>query len=73
MSKPNHDPQDKPPAGDYTHPRMLPRIKVGNKICFLDARLRLLRNVENPHDFVDYGDDYAKVVHALEAKAAQGE
>ena len=73
MSTPNHKPYDTAPTGDATYPRMLPRIKVGNTIYFVDARLRQLRNVENPHDFIDYGDDYAGGVHALEAKAAQGE
>jgi hypothetical protein len=28
--------------------------------------------VQNPHDFIDYGDDYAGVVHDLTEKAGHG-
>jgi hypothetical protein len=31
----------------------LPRIKRGDKTYYFDARLQQLRNVENPHDFID--------------------
>jgi hypothetical protein len=52
------------------YPRLLPRIKIGKTIYFVDERLRQLRNVDNPHDFIDYGDDFAGAVRVLEAMAA---
>jgi hypothetical protein len=30
--------------------RELPKIKVGNRIYFIDYKLRELRNTNNPHD-----------------------
>ncbi len=36
-------------------PRKLPKIKMENgKTYFVDERLRQLRNVQNPHDYIDY-------------------
>ncbi|VVB76105.1 Uncharacterised protein [uncultured archaeon] len=35
-------------------PRMLPIVQVGNKRYFLDERLKQLRNVKNPYDYIDY-------------------
>jgi hypothetical protein len=32
----------------------LPKIKSKNKEYYIDARLRQLRNVKNPHDYIDY-------------------
>ena len=32
----------------------LPKIRQGNKQYYHDARLRQLRNVKNPHDYIDY-------------------
>ena len=38
-----------------TLPRMLPTITLDNgKTYFIDERLRQLRNVKNPHDYIDY-------------------
>ncbi len=35
--------------------RKLPKIKMENgKTYFVDERLRQLRNVQNPHDYIDY-------------------
>ena len=31
----------------------LPKIKVGKKTHYFDARLKQLRNVDNPHDYED--------------------
>lgn len=36
-------------------PRMLPTVTLDNgKTYFVDERLRQLRNVLNPHDYIDY-------------------
>ncbi len=36
-------------------PRKLPKVKMDNgKTYFIDERLRQLRNVDNPNDFIDY-------------------
>ena len=36
-------------------PRMLPMITLDNeKTYFIDERLKQLRNVENPHDYIDF-------------------
>jgi hypothetical protein len=35
-------------------PRFLPRVTVGGKTYYVDARLKELRNVENPHDHVPF-------------------
>ena len=36
-------------------PRKLPTVKLDNgKTYFIDERLRQLRNVDNPHDFIDF-------------------
>lgn len=32
----------------------LPKIRHGNKEYYRDARLRQLRNMKNPHDYIDY-------------------
>jgi hypothetical protein len=66
------NPRDHEHHGDHEYPRALPRIMVGNTIYFVDARLRQLRNVQDPTDFIDYGADYAGVVRELTAKAARG-
>ncbi len=36
--------------------RMLPTVKYQRKTWFFDERLRQLRNVKNPHDFLDLND-----------------
>jgi len=39
-------------------PRMLPTIKLPNgKTYFVDIRLRQLRNIKNPHDYIDFDDE----------------
>lgn len=37
----------------------LPIVKVGKKSYFLDARLRELRNVKNPHDSIELCEGFA--------------
>jgi len=32
----------------------LPTVTIGGQEYFVDDRLRQLRNVENPHDFIDF-------------------
>ena len=39
---------------DPTLPRVLPIVKIGRKHYFVDERLRQLRNVKNPHDYMDW-------------------
>lgn len=34
-------------------PRQLPKISRGKTIYFFDERLRQLRNVDNPHSYID--------------------
>ena len=34
-------------------PRRLPIITIGKKHYYVDLRLRQLRNVKNPHEFID--------------------
>ena len=35
--------------------RMLPTVTLDNgKTYFIDERLKQLRNVKNPHDYIDY-------------------
>lgn len=36
--------------------RMLPIVSYQRKKWFFDERLRQLRNVRNPHDFIDLSD-----------------
>lgn len=35
---------------------MLPVVRYEGKLWFFDERLRQIRNVENPHDFMDLND-----------------
>lgn len=38
--------------------KQLKKVKLTDgKIYFVDWRLRQLRNVENPHDFIDFRDE----------------
>jgi len=36
--------------------KMLPIVKENDKEYFLDERLKQLRNVKNPHDFIDLNE-----------------
>ena len=36
--------------------KMLPVVRYERKLWFLDERLRQLRNVRNPHDFINLND-----------------
>jgi hypothetical protein len=36
--------------------KMLPVVRYESKLWFLDERLRQLRNVRNPHDFINLND-----------------
>ena len=38
-------------------PRELPQIQIAGKTYYADERLRQLRNIENPHDYIDF-DEY---------------
>ena len=43
--------------------KMLPVVRYERKLWFLDERLKQLRNVRNPHDFIDLNEieiDYFK-------------
>ncbi len=48
---------EKPPASEITKtqgPRMLPMVTLSNgKTYFIDERLNQLRNIKNPHDYID--------------------
>jgi hypothetical protein len=34
----------------------LKKVKLKGKIYYLDERLKQLRNIKNPHDFIDLND-----------------
>jgi len=36
----------------------LPKQRIGNKIYYVDMRLREFRNVKNPHDRITFGELY---------------
>ena len=36
--------------------KMLPVVRYEGKLWFLDERLKQLRNVQNPHDFINLND-----------------
>ena len=36
--------------------KMLPVVRYERKLWFFDERLRQLRNVQNPHDFINLND-----------------
>jgi hypothetical protein len=36
--------------------KMLPVVRYERKLWFLDERLGQLRNVQNPHDFINLND-----------------
>ena len=44
--------QDRP--SEITMPRRLPIVTLEGKHYFFDIRLRQYRNVENPHDYVNF-------------------
>jgi hypothetical protein len=41
---------------DNTTPTQLPIVEYENKRWYFDARLRQIRNVENPHDYNSLDD-----------------
>ena len=41
----------------HQSPRALPVTHMNGKAYFIDRRLRQYRNVENPHDFINFDDD----------------
>jgi hypothetical protein len=54
----------------------LPKVKLGRKTYYFDGRLKQIRNVKNPHDFIDLTEqeskDYMDAIQAqkiLEARA----
>lgn len=48
-------------------PKMLPQVRYEGKVWFFDERLRQLRNIKNPHDYIDLELDYFKEAHFKEA------
>ena len=48
----SEDEQDRSPV--IRLPRRLPVVSIKGKRYFLDRRLRQYRNVENPHDWIDF-------------------
>ena len=39
-------------------PIALPKIQIAGRTYYADERLRQLRNIKNPHDYIDFGDRY---------------
>ena len=37
-------------------------VKIGNKKYFLDKKLNQLRNINNPHDFLEFEYDFWLIV-----------
>lgn len=53
--KPREDQTSASLSGEEaTGPAVLPTVTIGEQEYYVDERLRQLRNVENPHDFIDY-------------------
>jgi len=50
-------------------PRMFPSVTLSNgKTYFIDDRLRQLRNINNPHDFID---EYESKITLMDLEAVQ--
>ena len=48
---------------------MLPIVTVKSKHYFVDMRLHQLRNTSNPHDYIDFHNQYHLLDYLKEAKA----
>jgi hypothetical protein len=46
--------------------RELKKVKIGNKLYYLDERLKQLRNVKNPLDFINLNNFEVLVLNNLE-------
>lgn len=46
--------------------KRLKKLKIEEKIYFLDERLKQLRNVKNPHDFIDLNNFEVLILDNLE-------
>jgi len=44
-----------------TTPRQLPIAKVGDNSYYVDMRLHQIRNASNPHDYMDFGDEFEMI------------
>jgi hypothetical protein len=60
--------KESPGTTETQGPRMLPMVTLSNgKTYFIDVRLNQLRNIKNPHDYIDDyldeldGEDFDKV------------
>ena len=49
----------------------LPIFRIVDKLYFVDLRLRQLRNVQNPYEYLDFKDVYALMDYLHENKAKQ--
>ncbi len=52
-------------------PNQLPVVKMDGKSYYVDSRLRQYRNVENPHDFVNFDKDEIIVYSYSRAQAIE--
>ena len=52
-------------------PVALPIIKMNGKSYYVDSRLRQYRNVENPHDFIDFEKDETIIYSYSRAQALE--
>ena len=43
----------------------LPKQKIGKKTYYVDIKLREFRNVENPHDRIDFDDLYLRLKNGI--------
>ena len=55
---------------DNTTPAKLPIVAYEDKNWYFDARLRQIRNVENPHEFQDLNDFEMEYFQDLANRAA---
>lgn len=49
--------------------RRLPVVRIGSTTYFVDRRLRQIRNVYNPHEFIDFKDEFALEDYLRDYKA----
>ena len=52
-------------------PVQLPIIQMNGKSYYVDSRLKQYRNVENPHDFIDFGDNDPVIFSYTRAQALE--
>lgn len=52
-------------------PVQLPIIQMNGRSYYVDSRLKQYRNIENPHDFIDFDDDLPVIFTYTRAQALE--